>query len=186
MPSIRERTIRGLKVGDRITIARTFTEEEMAGFAGITRDYNPVHFDDRFAASKKFKGRICHGLLTAAMITEIGGQIGMLATGMTFAFKKPVYFGDTITCQFTILEIGDKGKSLGKAVLKNQAGQTVIEAELAGMLPSPRDIDVMKAMVAEGDPTNGLRAEGGRTEGEMVRRWPVVGGRKAENKKIRG
>ena len=74
MSEIRRRAIAGLKVGDSFTIKRTFAEEDMIAFAVITRDYNPVHFDDRFAAIKNFNGRICHGLLVAGMLTEVGGQ----------------------------------------------------------------------------------------------------------------
>ena len=98
MTTIRKRTIDGLKKGDVFTVARTFVEKDMAAFADLTRDYNPVHFDDRFATSKNFRGRICHGLLAGSMLTEIGGQIGWLATGMNFSFKKPVYFCDIIFC----------------------------------------------------------------------------------------
>jgi 3-hydroxybutyryl-CoA dehydratase len=66
-----------------------------------------VHFDDRFAKVKEFHGRICHGLLVVSILTEIGGQIGWLASGMSFRFKNPVYFGDTIECRFTITELDD-------------------------------------------------------------------------------
>ena len=158
MAEIRAKTIDGLKTGDKITITRTFTEEDMIAFAGITRDYNPVHFDDRFATGKNFNGRICHGLLTAGMVTEIGGQIGWLATQMNFEFKKPVYFGDTITCYFTITAVDERGWARAEAFMQNQDGRTVVEAWITGRLPDSRDIKVLEAMVAEGDPTNGLRS----------------------------
>jgi 3-hydroxybutyryl-CoA dehydratase len=157
MLDIREKTINGLNAGDVFTITRTFSEQDMTAFAGITRDYNPIHFDDRFAAAKNFKGRICHGLLTAGMITEIGGQIGWLATQMNFEFKKPVYFGDTITCTFTIIEVDDRGWARAEATMQNQDGLAVVEAWITGRLPGSRDIEVLKAMVAEGDSTNGCR-----------------------------
>jgi acyl dehydratase len=158
MSDIRAKTIDGLKSGDAVTITRTFTEGDMIDFAGVTRDYNPVHFDDRFARGKHFNDRICHGLLTAGMITEIGGQIGWLATQMNFEFKKPVYFGDTITCRFTITDVDERGWARADATMQNQHGMTVVEAWITGRLPDGRDIEVLKAMVAEGDPTNGLRS----------------------------
>ncbi len=74
MTEIRQKTIQGLRTGDSFVITRTFTESDMHIFADITRDYNPVHFDDRFAAAKNFKGKICHGLLAASIITEIGSR----------------------------------------------------------------------------------------------------------------
>jgi len=157
MSEIRAETIGNLNAGDKFTITRTFTEKDMIAFAGVTRDYNPVHFDDRFARGKHFQDRICHGLLTAGMVTEIGGQIGWLAAQMNFEFKKPVYFGDTITCFFTITEVDEHGWARADAYMQNQDGLTVVKAWITGRLPSDQDIDVLKAMVAEGDPTNGLR-----------------------------
>ena len=154
MNDIRGKTISGLKTGDVFTISRTFTEEDMVAFASVTRDYNPVHFDNRFARAKNFQDRICHGLLTAGLVTEIGGQIGWLATQMNFKFKKPVYFGDTITCSFTISEVDEQGWARAEATMQNQENLTVVEAWITGRLPGSRDIEVLEAMVAEGDPTN--------------------------------
>jgi len=156
MSEIRRKAISGLKIGDSFTIKRTFTEKDMTAFAEITRDYNPVHFDDRFAAVKKFDGRICHGLMVAAMLTEVGGQIGWLASGMNFRFKKPVYLGDTITCQLVITAIDKKNRARAAARYQNQDGMIVLEADLEGILPEASDREILSAMVQEGDPTNKL------------------------------
>jgi 3-hydroxybutyryl-CoA dehydratase len=151
---MRKRAIAGLKLGDSFTVSRTFTEQDTIAFADISRDYNPVHFDDRFANAKNFRGRICHGLLVASMVTEIGGQIGWLASGMNFRFKNPVYFGDTIECSLTITELDDRNRAKAEAVFKNQHNETVIEAQITGIIPGPQERSVMEAMLAEGDPTN--------------------------------
>ena len=158
MTEIRRKAIAGLKTGDSFTIKRTFTEADMTTFAGITRDYNPVHFDERFSAGKGFSGRICHGLLVAGMLTEIGGQMGWLASVMNFRFKKPVYFGDTITCNLTITEIDARNRARAFAVYHNEEGIVVLEADLEGILPAESEQRVLAAMVAEGDPTNKHRS----------------------------
>ena len=154
MSQIRQRAIAGLKSGDTFTISRTFTEEDMNTFAGITRDYNPVHFDDRFSAVKGFNDRICHGLLVAGMLTEVGWQIGWLASVMNFRFKKPVYFGDTITCRLTITDIDDRNRARAVAEYINEDGMPVLEADLEGIVPEEPEQEVLAAMVLEGDPTN--------------------------------
>jgi acyl dehydratase len=157
MSEIRRKAIAGFNVGDSFTVQRTFTEADMVAFAAITRDYTPVQFDNRFAAVKKFNGRVCHGLLVAGMLTEIGGQMGWLASVMNFRFKKPVYFGDTITCKLTITEIGARHRARAAAVYQNREGDVVLEADLEGILPAEPEREVLAAMVAEGDPTNKLR-----------------------------
>ena len=126
-------------------------------FAEISRDYNPVHFDHRFAEVKCFRGRICYGLLVSSILTEIGGQIGWLASGMNFRFKKPVYFGDTIECCFTITELDERNRAKAEAVFKNQKDEIVIEAHVTGIIPGLPEKRVMEAMMAEGDPTNKCR-----------------------------
>jgi len=157
MSEIRNRTIQGLRVGDTFTISRRFTEEDMISFADVTRDYNAVHLDSRFSGAKNFKDRICHGLLVGSMLTEIGGQIGWLASVMSFRFKQPVYFGETITCKFTIAEVDECRRATAEAVYFNQDGDIVLEAELKGILPDAAERRILDAMVAEGDPTNKLK-----------------------------
>jgi len=157
MSYIRRKAIEGIKVGDTFSISRTFTERDVLQFADISRDYNPVHFEKRFTNVKRLDGRICHGLLVASLITEIGGQIGWFASGMNFHFREPVYFGDTIQCDFTITAIDDRGYAKAEAVYTNQDQVTVLEGVLTGIMPGTEEKEVMKSMVAEGDPTNKLR-----------------------------
>jgi 3-hydroxybutyryl-CoA dehydratase len=153
---LRKKAIKGIKKGDVLTITRTFTEQDTGILGDITQDYNPVHYDERFAKVKKLNARICHGLLVAGMITEIGGQIAWFASGMSFRFKKPVYFGDTITCSCTITGLDEKQKAIARAVYTNQHGVVVLEALLHGYLPGPSEKQILKQMIAEGDPTNKL------------------------------
>jgi 3-hydroxybutyryl-CoA dehydratase len=151
MTSMRMRAVNGIQVGDQFRVTRTFTEQDVIDFAETTRDYNPVHFDKRFATIKNLKGRICHGLLVGSLLTEIGGQLGWLATEMNFRFKKPVYPGDTITCALTITKMN--------VVFTHSDGTVVIEAEVMGNLPGEPEREVMNQMMREGDPTNKIARE---------------------------
>ncbi len=45
------------------------------------------------------------------MICEFGGQVGWLATGMSYKFIKPVYFDEKITCAVTITKIEKSGRA---------------------------------------------------------------------------
>ncbi|MFO7964641.1 MAG: MaoC family dehydratase [Desulfobacterales bacterium] len=157
MSIIRNKTIEGLKAGDCFSTKRMFTASEVAQFAEMSKDYNPIHFDDRFVDTKGLSGRICHGLLVGSLITEIGGQIGWLASGINFKFKKPVFINDTVTCTLTIVHMDENGKAVAAAEFVNQEGICVMTAELFGFIPMGKDREVLKTMVAEGDPTNRLR-----------------------------
>ena len=151
MSRIRNQSIQGLTVGDTFTVTRKFTEQDMITFADITRDYNPIHFDENFVAAKKLKGRICHGLLVGSLLTEIWGQIGWLASEMNFRFKKPFYFGDTIDCSLTLTKIDGRNRARAEAIYRNQNGTVVLEAELAGILPADRERKILDAILTGGD-----------------------------------
>ena len=158
MSTLRKKAIEGIYPGDVFTVSRTFTENDTMNFGDITRDFNPVHYEARFSGIKGFPDRICHGLLTASIITEIGGQIGWLASGMSFNFIRPVFFGDTVSCSVTILTIDGKGRARASASYINQHGEKVLTAELTGQLPGEAEKEVLRAMTAEGDPTNRRRS----------------------------
>jgi len=143
MSEIRKKTIQGLAVGDTFVVTRRFTEADMLAFADITRDYNPIHFEKRFSDLKNFNDRICHGLLVGSILTEVGGQIGWLASEMNFRFKRPVYFGDTIECRFTINEIDERNRARAEAIYRNQDGTIVLEADLAGIIPGQPEKEVL-------------------------------------------
>jgi 3-hydroxybutyryl-CoA dehydratase len=140
---IRQRTISGLQPGDRFTIRRVFHQSDVDAFAAVSRDDNPVHTDEDFVRAKGFAGRICHGLLVASMITEIGGQIGWLASGLSFRFIKPVYIGDTVECRFILQRLDENRRASAQAEYINQHGQTVMTAELTGILPDETEKQIM-------------------------------------------
>ena len=73
---------------------------------------------------------------------------------MDFRYKKPVYFGDTITCIFTITGIDESGRATAEGIFENQNGAVVLKAVITGILPGAAERKVLRAMVAEGDPTN--------------------------------
>jgi len=122
-----------IQAGQTFTFRRTFTEGDVGIFCGVTGDYNPYHIDDTFAQSGFFGRRIIPGLLTASMITHIGGMIGFLATEMHFHYVESVYIGDTITCSATFVE-KDVEKRLFKATATfvNQHGVEVLQARFSG------------------------------------------------------
>jgi len=161
MSTIRKKAIKGLRKGDILSVRRTFTEADTKIFGDISKDYNPIHYDDRYASVKNMKGRICHGLLVGSMVTEIGGQVGWLASRMNFHFRAPVYFGDTIECRLTITKIDSRGRARADALFRNQQGVMVMEAALEGIVPGEPECKVLDQMVREGDPTNGITDNSG-------------------------
>ncbi|NCX72359.1 MAG: MaoC family dehydratase [Betaproteobacteria bacterium] len=147
MTTMRQRAAEGLQVGDRFTISRSFTADDIAFFAQLSRDHNPVHGDDGYIALKGFKAPIAHGLLTASLMTEIGGQIGWLAASMSLRFKRPVYAGEMLHCEWLIAEIDERRRAKAIIHVTNPDGLTVLEAESTGVLPNEAERERLKALL---------------------------------------
>jgi len=89
------KTISDLKVGDRIVREYRVTEEDLHLFARLSGDFNPVHFDDAYAASTIFGRRIAHGMVSVAKFSGIFGMdmpgLGTLWLSQTVNFSRPVF-----------------------------------------------------------------------------------------------
>lgn len=98
-----------LSVGMSDSYTRTITEQDIAQFAQVSGDNNPVHMDADFAATTRFKQRIAHGMLSGSLIsTVVGTQLpgpGCLYVSQNLKFRAPVMIGDTVTAAVTITDL---------------------------------------------------------------------------------
>ncbi len=72
------------------------------------------------------------GLLTATLPTKIGGDLNFIARQMTFQFLRPVFAGDTVQCEVTIvgLEPTEQYTRLScQWVCRNQQGKEVLTGQ---------------------------------------------------------
>jgi 3-hydroxybutyryl-CoA dehydratase len=80
-----------LKVGMTAVYAKTVTEADIVMFAGVSGDTNPVHLDAHFADQTSFKGRIAHGMLSAASHGHRHScRTGAIYLSQNLKFKAPV------------------------------------------------------------------------------------------------
>jgi acyl dehydratase len=100
----------------------------------LTGDYNPLHFDESFAAKTKFKklvvqGGLTTGLLHALVAMDMPGP-GTVFLSQNWKFTAPVFIGDTITAEAEVISI-HKSKPVTelKINVKRQTGETVFEGE---------------------------------------------------------
>jgi len=108
-----------LTEGMSAAYGRTVTEADIVLFAGISGDTNPVHLNEALAADSMFKGRIAHGMLSAAFISTVFGTKlpgpGCIYLSQTLKFKAPVRAGDTVVARVTVTQlVPEKRKALFK------------------------------------------------------------------------
>lgn len=85
------------------------TEDRIRLFAEASDDFNPVHLDEAYAAKTAYRGRIAHGLLSAAFGSAVVGTMlpgaGSIYVSQTLAFHFPVRIGDQVRIQITVVSV---------------------------------------------------------------------------------
>ena len=119
-------------VGQRATRSLTLTAAHVRAFAEISGDYNPLHFDEAFAARTKFgrlvvQNGLTTNLLHALVAMDMPGP-GTVFLSQNWKFTAPVYIGDTITADAEVIS-----KHASKPVvelrveIRRDDGTTVLE-----------------------------------------------------------
>ena len=121
-----------MKIGDHISWQRTFSEADIRAFTELSGDAGTHHLE------RDAEGRLmAHGLLTATIPTKIGGDMNFIAREMTFQFYRPVFSGDTISCEVTVAELEPAEqltKILTTFVCHNQHGKEVMTGTARGVI----------------------------------------------------
>ena len=128
-----------LTVGQSAMFGKTVTEADIAAFAGVSGDTNPIHLHEGFAKTTRFGQRIAHGMLSGSFIsTVIGTKLpgpGAIYVSQTMNFMAPVLIGETITAVATITEIDERRR---RVTLKTQClngDKVVIDGEASILVP---------------------------------------------------
>ncbi len=117
--------------GNSATVDFTVSSAQMAAFAELSGDHNPLHTDDAFARHRGYEGRVVYGALLIAKVSQL---IGMRLPGrnstwasVSFDFRRPLYVDQAAEVQGTVvtvheatrmivleLKLRSNGKVLGK------------------------------------------------------------------------
>jgi acyl dehydratase len=110
------------------------TAEHVGTYAELTGDYNPLHFDEEFCAKTRFgrlvaQGGLTTGLLHGLVAMQMPGP-GSVFLSQNWKFTAPVYIGDTITAEATVLEVhATKPVSRLAITIRRQDGEVVLDGE---------------------------------------------------------
>jgi 3-hydroxybutyryl-CoA dehydratase len=88
-------------VGEQASLTKTVTDSDVATFAELIGDHNPIHTDDEYARNSRFGRRVAHGVFTGGLISAVLGNHlpgpGAIYLSQQLEFLAPVFIGDTIT-----------------------------------------------------------------------------------------
>ncbi len=123
-----------LIVGQIAARSMTLTGKHVKDYADLTGDYNPLHFDEEYAADTSFgrlvvQGGLTTGLLHALVAMEMPGP-GTVFLNQNWQFTAPVFIGDTITAEVEVLKIHEsKPVTQLKITITRQDGEVVLKGE---------------------------------------------------------
>ena len=126
-----------VSVGDRAAFTKTVGESDVYLFAGITGDFSPNHVNKSYMEKSSYGRLQAHGALlvgfmsTASTLAIARSREGADETPVSLGYDRirflaPVYFGDTLTTEYTISAVDmERRRSTGDITVKNQDGTLV-------------------------------------------------------------
>jgi 3-hydroxybutyryl-CoA dehydratase len=84
-----------LAVGARATLEHTFSAAQVADFARLSGDTNPIHLDQEAARRAGFEREVVHGVLVTGLISRLLGTRlpgpGTILLQQQLRYLRPVY-----------------------------------------------------------------------------------------------
>ena len=122
-----------VRLGESSSFSKTVGESDVYGFAGITGDFGTAHTNEEQMKKTPFGQRIAHGsLLVGFMSTasvQLGSSIDFSAISLQpvslgydgIRFLAPVFIGDTVTVNYSVIEIDEvKKRTVASIEINNQ------------------------------------------------------------------
>lgn len=140
-----------LEAGEVAEYTRRIDAADIAAFARISGDDDPVHTDPDFAARTAFGRCIAHGAhvmgllsTTASMMSRRSVARGSTGTPVSagydrIRFTRPVFAGDTLTARYVIEDVDDsRARTRARLEVVNQDGETCLVGThvLAWVMPA--------------------------------------------------
>ncbi|MFM5785037.1 MaoC family dehydratase [Aeromonas caviae] len=127
-------------VGMKASLTKRFGPAEVAAFAGLSEDFNPLHLDPDFAATTVFERPIVHGMLLASLFSGLLGQQlpgkGSIYLGQSLSFTLPVFVGDEVTAEVEVVALrSDKPIATLATRIFTQGGALAVTGEAVVKLP---------------------------------------------------
>ncbi len=120
-------------IGDHAEFAKTVTDFDVYGFAGIVGDFYGVHVNEEYAKKTRFERRIAQGALSVGFLATVMGFMaakapnpGAVSYRYDITFKAPVYIGDTVTARLVLASKDEERNTcVFDATVTNQSGTVV-------------------------------------------------------------
>ncbi|XP_020084682.1 uncharacterized protein LOC109707652 isoform X2 [Ananas comosus] len=122
---------------------RRFSGADVAAYAAVSGDRNPLHLDAEFARGVAGfeRGSVVHGMLVASLFPSLIASHfpGAIYVAQTLSFRQPVYVGDEVVAEVQAIYLKEsKKRYIAKFTTKCFTNQEclVIDGEATTLLPT--------------------------------------------------
>jgi enoyl-CoA hydratase len=96
-------------IGERATIEHAFAAADVAAFARLSGDDNPIHVDAAAARAAGFEREVVHGVLVTGLLSRLlGSELpgpGTILLGQDLRFRRPVYVGEPVRASVEVTAV---------------------------------------------------------------------------------
>ena len=138
-----------LELGMQAEYRRPVTEVDVAQFADVSGDINPLHLDPDFAARTMFGEKIVHGMYGAGMISAVIGTRlpgpGCVYLGQSLRFVAPVHIGDEVVASVLLVELFPEKHRARLETQCHDGEILVITGEALVLVPTGAELETISA-----------------------------------------
>lgn len=121
----------GLTKKFRVDVTESLTNE----FAKITGDYSPIHMEEVYARTTKFKQRISHGMLVVSFFSRLVGMHLPGKNGLLLSYSikhlLPCFLDQEIVVEGIVTEKSTSTRIITlKATITDSSGKTLVDGIL--------------------------------------------------------
>jgi len=122
-------------------VMKHLSQDKVNLYAGAVGDFNPIHIDESFSKQTTFGGKIAHGMLILAYISEMMalafGESWFSTGKLAVRFKTPARFKDTIIAAGRVSAVTAESSLNFSCDIscRNQAQETIAAGKTLVRLP---------------------------------------------------
>jgi 3-oxoacyl-[acyl-carrier protein] reductase len=134
MPEARLLTAAELEVGLSAEFEREIAEEDIAAFAALSRDWNPLHSDEAYARATNYGRRIVHGAFQVGLASAMAGMYlpgrEVVVAGFQCRFPAPLFYPSTVRVRGEIVAWSPQSAGGSLRVRVTEVSSGVLTSEI--------------------------------------------------------
>ena len=123
-----------IELGMQKSFKVKISENMLNEFGRSTEDYNPLHMNEKYAASTSFKKRVCSGMFLSSFFSRLVGMYlpgkHALHMSQSLNFVNPCFIGETITVEGKVIDKSAATKIIKlETTITNESGKRIIDGK---------------------------------------------------------